>query len=377
MTGCGRLAVIPTLFIVAMAHALGGDLRSMGAGSLGNTSAVVLMDGVIVGPVQSVLYVMQPGGGIEALEPSSGKTIWSTSRAVRPLVVSGRFLVGQADGPRGATLRLVALDRDSGQVVFQRDVELPEGVCSLVDATLAETFTSHGRIEGNRIIIYWRYRLRPVSGLKPGPGAAGSEFEAHGAVHVDPASQSAIAMEGIAEESGSSLVLPDRVASALDGAKLLRPPWPSGKLIATVQRLDDGGRILLRRWHAESGEPLLDIDLGTDVRAIKYASADGRHFLTGRRTRGSTDQIQSIYTVESGERLTLPGGSVAFTRFLLSDHVLIHESRPHAWRTPDGTLASAPLQLRAIDISSGKTIWERDVRDTAYQGPYPPGQPSN
>ena len=51
--------------------------------------------------------------------------------------------------------------------------------------------------------------------------------------------------------------------------------------------------------------------------------------------------------------------------------MVIYETPPAA-RQVQRNLTEEPLTIRAVDLSTGREVWSREVRDTTYLGPFPP-----
>src|SRR5436305_1787854 len=89
--------------------------------------SVELRPGVVIDPDRRVAYLMNPKGGIDALNLAHGERIWSTNEAAKPLVLVGDLLVSQTE-PSSAdnVLRIVALDtKQGGRQAVAKAVELP------------------------------------------------------------------------------------------------------------------------------------------------------------------------------------------------------------------------------------------------------------
>src|SRR5687768_16853842 len=68
-------------------------------------------------------YVANPTGGIDAIDLQSGKLLWATEEASRPLVAFGHRLVAQAGRKgRANSVRVVVLDgKDRGKRLLASD----------------------------------------------------------------------------------------------------------------------------------------------------------------------------------------------------------------------------------------------------------------
>jgi hypothetical protein len=112
--------------ILAMAIFLGGS----GAQEKKKAHEVhALHDGVLIDPAEKAIFVGKAEGGIEALDITTGTTLWQTNKGdgMRwPVAVYGRTLVVRV---RDNPLRIAALDLDAkGKVLWTTDPVLPEWV---------------------------------------------------------------------------------------------------------------------------------------------------------------------------------------------------------------------------------------------------------
>jgi hypothetical protein len=116
-----------------------------------------------------VVYVVNPGGGIDARDVETGQVLWTTEKKLYwPLAVHGRLLVVRERDPQKANLvRLVFLDLDQkGKVVKQCEpVEFPavwwnDPISHYIGGApkptpLVPVFHSENRIENGKLMIAW------------------------------------------------------------------------------------------------------------------------------------------------------------------------------------------------------------------------------
>ncbi len=69
-----------------------------------------LRPGVVVDAARTVVYLMNPNGGIDAVDAASGRVVWTSMLAAKPLFVDGPLLLAQAEQGAAATRTLGALD---------------------------------------------------------------------------------------------------------------------------------------------------------------------------------------------------------------------------------------------------------------------------
>jgi hypothetical protein len=164
--------------------------------------------------------------------------------------------------------------------------------------------------------------------------------------------------------------LPDTVAQAVDGGSLLRPPRLVGRWYAAPARADGEGRngVVLKRWHAETGEPVSDIPLFEGEATVRYVSADGRHLLASRLDAEGDPHdryVWWIFSLDAGQRVATVRRPLVAARFFLSGSSLIHLS-PAQSRLVEGQSIEEPFTLRAIHIETGAELWALPVRDTKH-----------
>jgi hypothetical protein len=139
------------------------------------------------------------------------------------------------------------------------------------------------------------------------------------------------------------------------------PPQPAGGYFVSVKLGPStaGLPAVLKRWSADSGEPLPDIDLGRGF-AGSSISADKSLFLAISRTSLTGESyLWSLYTIASGQR---------------EAEVRVPDSAARAFFVWHSILICRTEGLRGLDLKTGSEIWKRALRDTAYHGSYPPSR---
>jgi hypothetical protein len=289
--------------------------------------AAVLHDGVVVDASRSLAYVMQPAGGIDAVDLARGTTVWHAAAGERPLTLAGGVLVAQAaPGPNGE-LRIVALDLDkNGAPGAEADFALPGSVRADVVETLQQTFRVKASLSAQGVVVTWS--AQPLGNL-PGRTVPASPDKALRAAEV---------------RQGSVLFDPHAGSLLALGA-------------ADARQLVAGGSVRAASLSAPTAAER------------RFASADGRHVLASRRTAAGA-YTWTISDAATGAVLGTVSSAVAMVPFVVAGGELIHVAQPGSHRVGTQWVARA-LRLRAVDLASGNEAWSRDLRDTAYRGPVP------
>ncbi len=289
-------------------------------------AAITLHDGVVIDAGRSLAYVMQPAGGIDAVDLARGTTVWHSAAGERPLALANGVLVAQAAPGANGELRIVALDpARNGARGAEAELALPAGVRADVVETPRQTFRVKASPSAQGVVVTWS--AQPVGNL-PGRGAPANPDKA---------------------------LLP---AEARQGNVLFDPH--AGSLLAL-------GAAAARQLAAGSSVRAATLSAPTAAER-RFASADGRHVLASRRTSGA--YTWTISDAATGAVLGTVSSPVAMAPFVVSGGELIHVAQPGSHRQGKEWMARS-LRLRAVDLATGNEAWSRDLRDPAYRGPVP------
>ena len=313
-----------------------------------NANGFQFIPGVIVTSDRSQAYVMNAEAGIDAVDLSKGTVVWTTKEASKPLGLKGNLLISQAEssGARNK-LDLVVLNvQEHGKRVVAGSMELPAGVNVSIDETLNSSFVASAQPSGRDAVVSWDHIEHPVQGLPPQTGLPPDDLE------------------------GSEMdlrVMPEAATgSKTSGA--LRMDLTSG----TVSSLPAGTRPF-------AAVPSALMSVASDQRIAgvagsQYVSADGRHVQSSERIADDAVWKKHRWTIfdrVTGERLGEIKSHVSVAPFFVADTQVIYETSPYLRRTPNG-LVEEPAKIRAVDLNTGQELWSKQIRDTAFRGPYPP-----
>lgn len=306
----------------------------------GTAAAAVLHDGVVVDFAKGAAYVASPEGGIDAVQLSTGNVIWKTRDAAKPLLVKDGALLAQGrPGPKGE-LTLVTLDTRQGAAKSRAEVAL-EGVRANLTDGPSQTFRAEAFVAADKsVVVTWvaeepTFRgmvPAPEDGLAPAKSAAvsvGRGRSSRGAVQVDMARGRAVPM---AFEKAQSLERPDLALRA------------------------EGIRVR---------------GLGTTTREM--TSLDGQHILKSERNPegGLWTPYRWTVTDKAGRVIGTANAPVSLTPFLVSGTRILYMAMPSV-RTEGDKAVQQPLRLVSMDLLSGTEVWNSEVVDSNYRGPFPP-----
>ncbi len=332
-----------------------------------------LLPGVVADRASGRVYSMKPGGGLEAIDVRSGRVLFESPQADKPVALSGRMLVAQRESrTTPGVLEIAFIDTGLPSRTSTIEMALPEDQMALVDDTLGRTFAVTGEVRGGDLLVgwtatrHWASPLPPEEGQKlhdEKRGAALLDMNAGRATPVDPSLLD------------DEIQLPDAARAFAAEPNLFGPPVRAGALIVSTQMtvLDGANRrIVLKRWKAD-GSALPDVELFRGEPIVQWPSSDGRHLIISQRVApGEMDEyLWNIYSLETGARTGQHRNHFSRAFFYVDGPRLIHDVWPFSYRV-DGKIVEFSRQVRAVDLASGAILWQRPLRETLYRGPFPP-----
>lgn len=335
------LSVSIGLVIVAVAT-LGRPLPASGQTSARNGS-VSLRPGVLIDPEKSVVYAMSAATGIDAIDLLSGRVIWHSNQATKPLQIAEGILVAQAerDQSRAANapngFQVVMLDARDGRKRLAIPVSLPDGAWAAIDDGPGSSLKTTATVQQGDVIVSWSTETREVGGIAPGRQSSQTADD----TRLLSQRQSTQGSVRISLQSGRT-----------------RPAGPGAPPAQLSSRADVPEQMRL-----------------TNLLADQYLSADGAHVLVSEQIGDDSTWEKyrwAIHLISTGERVGEMTNYFPRAAFFMSGHILVYQSQPFSWRLADGRLNREPLKLHAINLQNGGELWASAVRDTAYRGPFPP-----
>lgn len=314
-----------------------------------------LRPGVVVDPAAARLYLMNPQGGIDAVELATGNLLWTSKAAAKPLAAFDDRLAAQANQtPGSGSLPIVLLDTKSGRAESTISLPTPDRVTPSIDEQLRSSSSVAARVEPDGLLVWWTVTGRSVRPI-PGPvsaqtvaGAALINLQSHKVTTVTH-DQVDARLRGKLSPAKAPRLKPNE-------SLYYAPQLVDGCFVSVQPDVTGGGQHpVLKRWNAASGEPLPDVELGPGYIA-SLPSADRSLYLVVSEASGHV-YVWSLYAIASGERVAEVRLPVSGRRFFLWHSILIYEV--------------ASSGLRALNFKTGAEIWKRALRDTGYHGPYP------
>jgi len=313
---------------------------------------------VVVSWTENVVYLMDPGGGIDAIAVDTGKTCWHTTEASQPLLQYDTRLVALAEPTDSHSLTIVALDSANGALASSGRLALPEDVRAEIDDRLGTSFRIDAQQTSAGVRIDWRYVHRVLRGRR-NPEGSPSPLIREGSALFNPA----------AREIKSTM----KRESATGADDLER----AGSYLIRLQPSEASpNSTMVKRWSGANRKPLPVVEIPGAPNSLAI-SADGEfaRVIIGQRIElGVVYYLWRTYSLTDGR----PAGEVELpvrtAPFFVSKGALLYVAPPIGRRMQDGWI-NQPPRVVAADLGSRRERWSHPLRDTSAQGPLPPTPP--
>jgi hypothetical protein len=301
-----------------------------------------LSSGIVVDPVTRRLYVMSVEGGIDALDLETGKRVWNSRSAAKPVGMAGGLVMGQVESSDGEanSLIVVALNPVTGSQLVSGRISLPSHVRATIVREPRGYLDVSASGSGTDAVVLWHFVPGGPNALPPGTKSI---------------------LQGRSEIAPASTPLREVNAGAF------RVNLASGAIMALDVTPPDVRATL---------SPLLTgaADRIPNIQNDQFLSADGQYVLTSKKTGNDTDPYKYLLTIYDRSLRRALGefkSRHSVVPFFSDGSVVVYESLPYRERT-NGQLVSWPREVKAINLKTGKELWAAAVRDAVYRGPLPP-----
>ncbi len=322
----------------------------------------------IAAPDGHIGYFAAADDGIEAIDLATGKVLWRTHEAQRPLLVDGEYLLAQA-GVKRNRLRILRLKRANGGCDLESDsIVFPAWV--VTGEAHGRSFSAHWRLGKHQLILEWEADAWHVGKPRPTPQeeeAARKHASGVFAVDLRTGQIEVRPVEKTAAPPPSPPTLPEYLEN-----KALR--WQGqvgqyGKVLALEER-NGQQRFVLHSWdpanekEREAQELLrgkrLVVRVTLDERVLWLRDADSGSDERGSLMPRKEPSWWQLFSAETGKQLGRVRDEAGMNTFVVLGQRVFYllPGQMH------GRLDQPSIQpriLKAVDLSSGKKLWERPV----------------
>ncbi len=305
------------------------------------------ISGVVVAHDRNEAYVMNPDGGVDAIDLSSGAVAWTTMEASKPLALNGNLLICQVESSgvkKKNRLVLVALNiHGHGDPAVAGRMDLPPEVIVSIDEKLNSSFFASAQPSGNDAVIFWEYIYHPIKGVRPE-----NRFPLVDQENIEMGTMPRTVNSSITT-GALQMNLTSGIVSPLSTKTELTAPKPY-----QLKSINEKGRIV-------------------GVKGRQFVSMDDNIILNSERINNDTVWNKYKWTIfdrSSNQLLGEMRNHYSATPFFLAGSLLVYNTNLFIRRI-NNELVGESTKIRAVDLNTGQELWGKEIRDTKYYGPFP------
>jgi|GEM_PF-5257770 len=288
-------------------------------------NSLMFREGVVIDVKNQLVYFQDADQKVQARSIDNGKLLWVTNQSAKPLALAEGQLICQS-GSSFNTNKLELINLKEGEETFGFGYELPRNVKVNIGQTLNSNFNIKSHYQKGQLYFSWKYEHINRKGI------------------YDPANTKPTYQKGaFSLELGSDS--PNEIS------------------------IEDLPRILAGRSIVPNKENSIPKQEG-----FQFLSKDDNHVLVSLKVANDATfeaYNWSLYSV-NGKKIGEIRDYRSYAPFYVTpSNVLIYEVGPYL-RNVKGKMIETPLQLVAIDLISGKKLWDTPIFDPVYRGPTPP-----
>jgi hypothetical protein len=330
-------------------------------------SGPVLMPAGLADSSGSIGYFAGSTECIEAIDLATGRVLWRSHEAQRPLLLDGHHLLAQA-GTKRNRLRIIRLDLSrQGECDLECDpVVFPTWV--VTGTAHGRMFAGHWRLDKHRLFLDWEASAWYVGKTKPTTEQEeAARKQASGLVQIDLRSGRVEVAPAEARITQTAPQLPDHLEKkSVRWQGLIGTHW---KVLA-LEEENGQQRFILHSCDRQNEKRLDSKELLVGKHLLARVSLDEKTLCLYEACANPEDGVSlvpkktpicwSLFSVETGELLgRIPSEAGIHDVVVLGKRVFYLV--PGSFRGPLDQPWLQPQILKAIDLKSGKKLWEHPV----------------
>jgi hypothetical protein len=330
----------------------------------------VFMPSGVADADKQVGYVGDSAAGVNALDLRTGESLWTSDVLARPLIVQERRLAAlRSVAQQANNLQIIVLDRyDRGKVLLESDpIRFPGWAYPTI--VPAATFRYQTCLEEDELLLEWEAHAMYRGGAPPPP-------------HIQAqANQAAAGVARIDLRTGKVQMLPLPRKGEMQRPPELQnenlfsyqqgpsdtwetDPWVVDDVLAAIsgEIIEEQQVLKLQRWNRATGEMYEPATLVQDEALVSYVTPDGSFvFIHSEKQPEAAAGVQGswwLFSAATAERIAVLGYEKGTREacVLNSTVYYIVENPPVSIRR-GGEIPQSTMT--ALDIGSGKRIWQR------------------
>ena len=319
-------------------------------------------------------FIVNPNGGVTALDLAKGDVLWESKDLGRPLAVAGDRVLVQARDPKKANvLRVLGLKISDGAKAWESDpIELPDWAAAEPGRDAGRSFFSRAWTDKGAVLIAWQASTWYWGGAAPSPEILkAAQHNASGVARVDLDSGKVEMLE-----TAKAPAPPGEAKLSKELQKEAGPTVAASGDYAVVVAVEPSGgkaKVVLKRWDLTTEKPLDPVVLaeGGVYQVVTLPPAGMTLVREGSVGGPAPDEVTwTAYALATGKEAAKFNTEPGAGQFSVIG--------PRAYYVVQGQPTGPPFAgviprtLKAVDLKTGKRLWERPLEGERLPSPPPP-----
>jgi len=312
-------------------------------------------------------FIVNPNGGVTALDLANGDVLWESKDPGRPMATAGdRVLVQARDKDKANVLRVLGLKIADGSKAWESDpIVLPDWAAAEPGRGAGRSFSSHAWTDKGAVLIAWQAGAWYWGGAAPSPEILKrSQHNADGVARVDLDSGKVEMLDTAKAPPGGAKLSKELEKAAGPNAAV------AGDYAAAVAGEPSGAKqkVVLKRWDLATEKPLDPVVLteGGLYQIVMLPSAG----LVLVREDSPGEATWTAYALATGKEAAKFNTEPGAGEFSVIGPRAYYVVRGKPTGPPFGGVI--PRTLKAVDLKTGKRLWERPLEGEQLPPPPPP-----
>jgi hypothetical protein len=290
-----------------------------------------LWKGVIIDPDNKLVYTINPRGGIDGVEITTGKKIWHSDQADRPIIIQGAKIIAQRDSTQPGVISLVSINNKTGAMDDSRTVSVNNNVLARVNDGLNQHFEI---VSASLNHLEWQFRKESIRGIAP---------------------------------ENNTINLDNTISNANTSNKLIL-----GEIsFNNSNRLADATARELTQIPA-TANITIEGNFLSNKKGRQFKSLSGNHIIVSNLKSDPTlwEKYQwDIYDL-AGQKLGSINNPNSYISFNVVEDIILFIKLPNT-KYIQNIQHEELLSLQAYSLITGQRMWQHEIKDLTYKGPYP------
>jgi hypothetical protein len=329
--------------------------------------AFVPFPGGIADVEGNVGYITGLDGAIEALNLETGKVLWQSKEAQRPIALAGKMLLAQAM-LKSNSVRVIGFDEKGKKVFESEPITFPDWLSD--KAAGGRSLVSQARVSEGELWLRWRARAWDRGGfLTDKQVEERATKKADGVVRVNIKSGKVTMLERDKEPVELGPKVPDElrklaIRSYPDFFGERKEVRTAGKLAFALDHKD--GKLTLSRWDLETGKALAQIVL-LEGEVFDWHLAPGGLVVARKNPPPKSldkDYDWRLFDLRSGKKLAIFPAPTWGPITVLGPRAFYIFWYPH--KLDEMSWGIMHYRLAAVDLKTGNGVWSRDLEPKRF-----------